>query len=569
LGLVSCATVKVKPDPAGLTREGIASAERLDELVNNPIDALDAMATEAEILLRNALKIDAHGQSVDASVFYLKTAVDARQLLVSKASELDSETKDALLTLHNAALGRFAEHWTTDPRRRASASYRFVYGDEVYEAVESEKSDFAQLLFDRAVAAESLVGKGMIEKSRPGYGAPLVAIRNQTPERAEELAFFPNRGMHVNTTLVIDSVSEIVDEEGSRSLVTLSARNPMLSETIEIGGVQVPLSANFSASIELLLTGHNGRLWGLGGFFKADKRAAQSGIRLLEPYDPDRIPVVLTHGLASVPIIWKDLIPELIAEPDIAKNFQFMAFSYPSAYSVTESSLLFRNELAALREKYDPDGNDPLSTNLVGIGHSMGGVLTHVLVADFGDRLWNEISDRPFDSFDWEAEKRESARRLVFFDPDPGLSRAIYMSTPHGGASMAQASLAVWISRLASLPREVLASTGMFFEDPEVFSSLRVKYTKNVTSVQSLSPDSPVVKALAASPYKEGVIYHSIIGDRGKGDTPNSSDGAVEYLSSHQPGAASELIVPTPHASYNHPDTIAEVKRILRLHIAK
>ena len=95
---------------------------------------------------------------------------------------------------------------------------------------------------------------------------------------------------------------------------------------------------------------------------------------------------------------------------------------------------------------------------------------------------------------------------------------------------------------------------------------LKVDFSKQITSVQSLDPDSPIVKALAISPYKEGVVYHSIIGDRGKGDTPNSSDGAVEYSSSHQEGAASELIVPTPHASYSHPDTIAEVKRILRLH---
>ena len=132
---------------------------------------------------------------------------------------------------------------------------------------------------------------------------------------------------------------------------------------------------------------------------------------------------------------------------------------------------------------------------------------------------------------------------------------------------MAQASLAVWISRLASLPKEILSSTGLLVSDLNAADGLKVDVSKNITSIQSLDPDSPIVKALAISPYKEGVAYHSIIGDRGKGDTPDSSDGAVEYSSSHQEGAASELIVPTPHASYAHPDTIAEVKRILRLHI--
>jgi hypothetical protein len=64
------------------------------------------------------------------------------------------------------------------------------------------------------------------------------------------------------------------------------------------------------------------------------------------------------------------------------------------------------------------------------------------------------------------------------------------------------------------------------------------------------------------------VPYYSIIGDRGRGDTPNSSDGVVPYWSSHLAGAQSELIVPGPHGSYALPQTVAELKRILRLHLA-
>ena len=62
--------------------------------------------------------------------------------------------------------------------------------------------------------------------------------------------------------------------------------------------------------------------------------------------------------------------------------------------------------------------------------------------------------------------------------------------------------------------------------------------------------------------------YHSIIGDRGRGDSPNSSDGVVPYWSSHLEGARSELIVPDPHGSYALPQTVADLKRILRLELA-
>jgi hypothetical protein len=66
-------------------------------------------------------------------------------------------------------------------------------------------------------------------------------------------------------------------------------------------------------------------------------------------------------------------------------------------------------------------------------------------------------------------------------------------------------------------------------------------------------------------PITAGIPYHSIIGDRGRGDTPNSSDGVVPYWSSHLEGARSEKIVPSDHGSPHNLQAIAEVHRILEL----
>jgi hypothetical protein len=62
-------------------------------------------------------------------------------------------------------------------------------------------------------------------------------------------------------------------------------------------------------------------------------------------------------------------------------------------------------------------------------------------------------------------------------------------------------------------------------------------------------------------------LDHTILGDRGNGDTPNGSDGMVAYWSSHLTGAQSELVVPGPHGSYALPQTVRELKRI-RLNLA-
>ncbi len=57
------------------------------------------------------------------------------------------------------------------------------------------------------------------------------------------------------------------------------------------------------------------------------------------------------------------------------------------------------------------------------------------------------------------------------------------------------------------------------------------------------------------------------MGDRGRGDTPESSDGIVGYWSSHLDGASGELIVPTGHESFSHPKSIEFTRKILRSHL--
>jgi hypothetical protein len=60
---------------------------------------------------------------------------------------------------------------------------------------------------------------------------------------------------------------------------------------------------------------------------------------------------------------------------------------------------------------------------------------------------------------------------------------------------------------------------------------------------------------------------YAFTGDRGKGDGIESTDGIVGYWSSHLDGAESELIVPTGHEAHLHPDTIADLRRILLLNL--
>ena len=569
LVFASCSTVKSKRVSGAVTEAGIESARELEGMANLlelPVAVVNVVAKKSIRLLKTGERYSKTGQIDDAASSFLRAAVESRELLIVQKEIPGSEAERALLTLHNSSLARFAEVWWSAPRRSGSAPYHLINGNHRYEIRLDPASDFPANFFDETISSDGVKGKGVKHIGRAGLGAPLVGIRYRTSEREREMANFLPKGLHMPITLTITETREIGQGEACRTLVSLAIHDPTKRDRILISGRSTSLAANFSAPILIMASGENEHLMGLFGFINARRHAKDSGIYLLEPYDPDRIPLLLSHGLISASLIWREIIPELMSEPDIARRYQILAFQYPTSYAIAESGELQRNELAKLRERYDPDRNDPLSRNMIVAGHSMGGVLSNMLITDFDTRIWREISDGPFEVVAADWPNKEAASGLLFFNYDEATQRAVFFSTPHRGANMANSNLAGALSQLAKLPKNVLLGTANFVTKGSREGLKYQSKARKLTSVQSLRPDSPILLAMDKSPKKPGVYYHSIIGDRGKGDAPESSDGVVDYWSSHLEGAESELIVPTDHRSYKDPGAVEELKRILRLH---
>jgi hypothetical protein len=59
-----------------------------------------------------------------------------------------------------------------------------------------------------------------------------------------------------------------------------------------------------------------------------------------------------------------------------------------------------------------------------------------------------------------------------------------------------------------------------------------------------------------------------IIAVLGDGPITGKTDGVVAYESAHIDGVASELVVRSGHSTQGHPDTVEEVRRILREHVS-
>ena len=135
------------------------------------------------------------------------------------------------------------------------------------------------------------------------------------------------------------------------------------------------------------------------------RRVAQSGLTnllhpeirvkaeivLTQPYDPNKIPILLVHGLQSTPVAFLQLVTALESDPQIARRFQFWHFYYSTGTPVLLNALRLRDELERTVHLVDPDNDDPATHRIVVVGHSMGGLLAHTLVSSSGDRLWKSL----------------------------------------------------------------------------------------------------------------------------------------------------------------------------------
>ena len=389
---------------------------------------------------------------------------------------------------------------------------------------------------------EKLIRKENIQE---GVGGALVGVRLVNPPDK----FAPRRG-------ITAAVTATLDFHGKDA--TLALRRPAKQPTASVEGKTRPLAANFSAPISYYKPPSNLALVGLVGGFEAKHYPAQIGLYFLQPYDPERIPLVFVHGLFSTPWTWVQTINGLQADPEIRKHYQFWVFAYPTGYPILYSALRLRQELARVDQAY------PNHKPYVVVGHSMGGMLTHDQIVTLTPAMWEKsIGDTARNIFAQNSSDNLIVRATTF-RANPRIKRVVFICTPHRGSDMASGGLGKIAISLINLPGQLASVMKDSLSGGELLQ-LTGSSKRLPNSVWGLKPTNPALPVINEA--RISVPYHSIIGDRGKGDSPNSTDGVVAYWSSHLDGAQSEKIVPGPHGSCELPQTIAELDRILRLHL--
>src|SRR5439155_9660068 len=160
-------------------------------------------------------------------------------------------------------------------------------------------------------------------------------------------------------------------------------------------------------------------LRGLNCGFEATHNPAMIGLYFLQPYDPDRIPLIFVHGLFSTPFTWVETINGLQADPEIRKHYQFWVFAYPTGYPILYSAFRLRQALAKVDQVY------PNHKPYVVVGHSMGGMLTHDQVITVTQAMWEKAMGETAKNI-FEGQPSDSLIvRATTFRANPRIERVV------------------------------------------------------------------------------------------------------------------------------------------------
>jgi pimeloyl-ACP methyl ester carboxylesterase len=379
-----------------------------------------------------------------------------------------------------------------------------------------------------------------------GIGAPLVAVaRKENPRSREQ---FKLHRVYAPVTAVI----KFADKRAELEFV-----DPMKTERVAIGKRTFPLAVDLNAPTAMLIARERPERLGFARVINPQKYADTTRLTQLQQFDPARTPVIFVHGLQETGASWAPMIDTLRNDPWIREHYQFWFFSYPSGYPYPYSAALFRQDLDGIDRAF------PNHKRVVLIGHSMGGMICRLMITDAGDKIWRDFFATPPAKTPLSSDTRKLLEESLVFNHRPDVQRAVFISTPHRGSKFASG----WIGRIgAALVRTPRLFTSIYASTkPLLVSDPPARTLKRMpNSVDTLEPNDRFVQAVDKLPITRGIPYHSIMGDRGRGNTPNSSDGIVPYWSSHLDGAQSELIVNSGHDAQYNLQAIQEVERILK-----
>ena len=535
-------------------------------------------ASEADRLFALAELSYAYASENGPQEYFFASAMYAYTFLFPKVGRTDPDRSDPRIRIAMDLYNRSLAEALAGPDRLhvfiKGGTYKLPFG-ELTVTVNPDAFRWGNFELVNFVQAAELDVRGLRNRYRwPGIGAPLAA--SLKPIEGTSIPAYtkipPSLKVPVTAFLRFESIDEGM--KAGTLIGNLELYTTEEATTVSIDGRTVPIEYERSSALAYTLEGSRAYSFELKSLFSGDfslfkdKARYEDGIFLMGPYRSGRIPVIFVHGTASSPARWAEMLNELGNDQALWGQYQFWVFMYNTGNPVVYSAGILADGLRKTVQELDPDGKDPALKKMIVIGHSQGGLLTKMTVIDTGNKVWEIVSDDPFEELKASPEEKEIVKRSLFFTPVPSVKRVIFISTPHRGSFVSGG----WIGQLTG--KFITPSTKLSVSLIEV-----VKMNPNLhrtvhsikeihRSTDNMDPKSHFVQIYNTFPVAPGVTAHSIIAVKNPNDPKEKwNDGVVEYKSAHMEPVKSELIVHSTHSVQDKPEAIEEVRRILLEHL--
>jgi pimeloyl-ACP methyl ester carboxylesterase len=422
-----------------------------------------------------------------------------------------------------------------------------------------------------------------------GLGVPLIAVRRAHDGEDPATHFYPpNVCFPLTAFLRVENTSSgagqaagTTGQPGASALRTdptaphfvLELFDPLDRQAIQVADRGVPLEADLSTPLAYFLNQPQFQDLELSttGLLRPGKAKKLQGLYMLEPFDAEKMPVVMIHGLWSSPITWMEMYNDLRSDPQVRENYQFWFYLYPTGQPFWTSATQMREDLAMMRREVDPSRGHPALDEIVLVGHSMGGLIAKLQTVESSDAFWQTMSEEPFAELKADPETARALATTFYFRPNPSVRRVITLGTPHRGSPFSN-DITRWAgNKLISLPKKMMEGRDQLLAQNKHFfranAPIQIK-----TSIDSLSPDSPMLSTLLAASPGPWVTYHNVIGREPKPGLGSKyivgeGDGVVPLDSARldeSPQVESQIVVSADHSNvHRHPQSVLEVRRVL------
>lgn len=407
-----------------------------------------------------------------------------------------------------------------------------------------------------------------------GLGSEFVVVKAETKQNKKNefilnpeqyYAHQPNPNIHRAKYLPVSTVAQPLDFKLTGTQIINGAPfkiqilNPYQYHTTEVNLKPYTFTANYSVPFGLWLSENNLGSAGYKTLLNREQNLIMPHLFMLEPYQPNKKIIVMIHGLASSPEAWIALTNNIMGDKVLRDNYQVWQVFYSTNMPIFESRFQIHALLKQAFATTEP--NSESSKNAVLIGHSMGGIISRLLVSD------QDISTQAIPLMSAAQKHKLDQEPIIkerfIFRSLPQFSRAIFIASPHHGTPYADRWFTNFAKKIIVLPQNFF--NAIEFNQSTTGNKHNLNQGLAFNGASNLSPNSSFMKLTSDILPNQKFIYHSIMGNQVKSHDPQKmNDGFVPYLSSHLTGQSSVKVIQGGHSIQETPEAVLELRRILR-----